>query len=693
MKFNIYEQTSARFCEVNQISNKKANAIEQLLTEISSCSFVNLFLGTYSSPWNDIKLSCSRLDAMQVFSHVIILAKFFRFLQVLLQRIVGITGVRLPKTLEEVEYLIFLLEEVNHTISIYSTNLFNLELKEKIKILNPASLNSTSFERTILRLNYIFEKWLPKLNPNKNFNQVISEIQALRVEGEVLPQEIFIDLERAAWQLKHWQLQSSTTIPCKTPVQEILALKIVFDDLRVALDKIEPYLEPYSQRYCKGQALSQISLSQLSDLFNSLAQDQETFKGIVWLSGVEKIIEELGAKSILGELKQSKPEPSLWPRQFRYAWLASQLDQAQLQDPELATFKRESHEELIAEFRQLEQEHLHTTAARVRNAHAKRVTEIRNAYPEQDSLVQQQVRKKRKHLPLRQLFTEAPDVLTALRPCWMLKPLSVSHLLDSQHSYFDVVIFDEASQVLPEHAIPAILRAKRVVVAGDPNQLPPTNFFEAADDENEASSAASPKSLLDLMSTFLEPWLLSWHYRSRDEALIAFSNRHIYEDRLITFPNPRDQVFISHVLIPFIPNQNEHEEGSEPEVKRVVELIIEHATEHPDQTLGVITMGINHADSIKAALKAKCRDRLELNSFFDKERREYFFVKNIEKVQGDERDAIILSVGYKKDKSGNLPHRLGPLLQKGGKRRLNVAITRARQRMTLVSSFDLRILI
>ena len=316
-----------------------------------------------------------------------------------------------------------------------------------------------------------------------------------------------------------------------------------------------------------------------------------------------------------------------------------------------------------------------------------------NKYPEQEALVRREAEKQSRHLPLRKLLAQAPDVMTALFPCWMASPLSVSQLLDASRRYFDIVLFDEASQILPEDAVPSLLRASRVVVAGDRHQLPPTTFFadggaDGDGDEDDIAPTEGFQSLLDLMSSFLQSWPLEWHYRSRDERLIAFSNRHIYGDRLITFPGIGGLPCIIHVLVPHVPNVDGQEESTSAEVQRVVELILEHATNRPNETLGVIAMGIRHALRVEAALDYALVSRPDLDDFFDPNRHERFFVKNLERVQGDERDAIILTVGYGKDRAGNLPYRFGPLLYEGGERRLNVAITRAKRRMTLVSSFS-----
>jgi very-short-patch-repair endonuclease len=269
----------------------------------------------------------------------------------------------------------------------------------------------------------------------------------------------------------------------------------------------------------------------------------------------------------------------------------------------------------------------------------------------------------------------------------MASPLSVCQLIAAT-SIFDYVIFDEASQVAPEDAIPAILRGKYVIVAGDNKQLPPSAFFAAADEDDESDvDATSYESLLDMMVPFVKGFHLNWHYRSRDEALIAFSNHHIYDDRLVTFPGPGGKTAISHVFVDYVPSADGQEDSSSGEVEKVVELVLEHAESTPGLTLGVITMGIKHANRIQAVLDRELSKHPHLADFFDTARPERFFVKNLERVQGDERDVIIMSIGYGKDRAGNLPLRFGPILSAGGRRRLNVAATRAKERVIVVSSF------
>jgi very-short-patch-repair endonuclease len=260
-----------------------------------------------------------------------------------------------------------------------------------------------------------------------------------------------------------------------------------------------------------------------------------------------------------------------------------------------------------------------------------------------------------------------------------------------------VVIFDEASQIVPADAIPSIMRGHQIVVAGDDRQLPPTNFFRQVgdgeddladeEDENLVSFGAGFESVLDALRPLLPTWPLAWHYRSRDERLVAFSNTHIYGGALTTFPGVARDDCLRHVVVNQTPEPGQ-EVSVTAEVEQVVELILEHARSRPDESLGVIALGIKHAERIDTALRHTLARQTDLEPFFADDRPEPFFVKNLERVQGDERDAIILSIGYGKHPDGRMRYQWGPLLRDGGERRLNVAATRAKHSLTLVSSFS-----
>ena len=387
---------------------------------------------------------------------------------------------------------------------------------------------------------------------------------------------------------------------------------------------------------------------------------------------------------------------------LEHTWSSSVLEQISFADPRVGAFDGSTHARVVDEFATADRAQIASGAAKVRRAVAERLVSARNAQPAQDALVAAEVRKKSRYRTLRELTQLAPDVLLALKPCWAMSPLAVSQLLDAR-PLFDVVIFDEASQVPPADAIPALMRARQAIVAGDSKQLPPTAFFASATSADDGDPGADggetiadgpgnltlgTESVLDAMANVVTAGstTLRWHYRSRDERLIAFSNaqRSLYDWQMVTFPGTSAAGdAIRHVHVPW-----RGRDDMADEVRRVVELIAEHAHAHPERSLGVIAMGIQHAERITDALRAARHDDGVLDEFCaSRHPAEPLFVKNLERVQGDERDSIILTVGYGKNAAGEMVYRFGPINQSGGERRLNVAITRSRSQMTVVSSF------
>lgn len=382
---------------------------------------------------------------------------------------------------------------------------------------------------------------------------------------------------------------------------------------------------------------------------------------------------------------------------FEFCLMASIVDDIRLSDRRVGGFDGDQQASTVEDFQNADRKHIATTSQRVRRLAAERAHRVGDEEPDQATLVKREAAKKSRHLPVRETFKMAPEVMTSLKPCWVMSPLVVSQILPNDRPYFDVVIFDEASQVRPAEAIPAIARGRRLVVAGDEKQLPPTDFFsgpviatdgdDADDGPTLAATGSDFESVLDVLEFLVEPRMLEWHYRSADERLIAFSNAHLYGKALLTFPGVSGPECLRHVHVPWTPGQPEGEDSSNAEVRKVVELILEHAEQRPEQSLGVIAMGIKHSERIDGALRNALRDRSDLDEFFDENLPERFFIKNLERVQGDERDAIILTVGYGKGTDGQMVYRFGPLNEDGGERRLNVAVTRARRRMIAVSSF------
>ncbi len=435
-----------------------------------------------------------------------------------------------------------------------------------------------------------------------------------------------------------------------------------------------------------GESLPTDAVAALVRLDAHAAAVQSAYRA-AHLREVQADLERAGLAPLLDELRDTRVGPALWGPSLEKLWIDAHLDALR---SELAAFNGRVHDGVVERFTSLDGNLRRVAVARVRRAAADRFVRATTAARAEESVLAIQLSKVRPRKPLRELVREAPNVLTALVPCIMASPLSISQFLPAE-ALFDFVLFDEASQVTPGNAVSAILRGRRVVLAGDERQLPPTDFFGSGgkdddEDEEEESAVDGVESVLAAMRPFAKALGLRVHYRSRDERLIAFSNHWLYGNELVTFPGcGLDGRGVTHELAP--PGGEIDEASSGPEVLRVVDLIMEHAAQRSHESLGVITLGLPHKLRIETALAMARRDRPELDDFFSDANPEPFFVKNLERVQGDERDAIVLTFGYGRTKTGAVSHNFGPINQRGGERRLNVAVTRAKSRLTVVSSF------
>lgn len=316
------------------------------------------------------------------------------------------------------------------------------------------------------------------------------------------------------------------------------------------------------------------------------------------------------------------------------------------------------------------------------------------------ALIQRELSKTRSHIPLRQLFARAPKAILALKPCWMMSPLAVAKYLTPGIVNFDLIVMDEASQIRPEDALGTLLRARKAVIVGDSKQLPPTSFFvktgsvnsgdgEEEEDEDSAAFINDDESILTTMSTWLPKRMLKWHYRSRHESLIEFSNQKFYNNKLVVFPSPCPGSSELGLLFTYIESGYFEKGINREEANVVVEAVIRHAKEHPEDSLAVVTMNSEQQNLIEELLEAqlindpKVRELLEPFNQMD----DPLIIKNLENIQGDERDVIFISCTYGKEKGSDLvPQRFGPINKSGGWRRLNVLFTRARKRMHIFSS-------
>ena len=295
-------------------------------------------------------------------------------------------------------------------------------------------------------------------------------------------------------------------------------------------------------------------------------------------------------------------------------------------------------------------------------------------------------------MPIATLMRQAGEAVLRIKPCFMMSPLAVSQYIPSE-MVFDAVVFDEASQVRPSDALNCIYRGRQLIVAGDQRQLPPTSFFDRAADGDDTWDEDVPddfESVLDLCKSSgqLPSLSLNWHYRSQHESLITFSNFSFYDGLLNTFPSAVDEhasVGVEFYLVPGVYRRGSSRDNP-IEADKVVERVLFHQREHPDLSVGVVAFSTAQQEAITTALEAASQKVPQLAGILLGDRLDGLFVKNLENVQGDERDIIIFSVGYGPEESGRLTMNFGPINRPMGWRRLNVAITRARQRVEVVSS-------
>lgn len=366
--------------------------------------------------------------------------------------------------------------------------------------------------------------------------------------------------------------------------------------------------------------------------------------------------------------------------------------------PELRSFDGEAHNNQIGHFRVLDK-------ARIALAQEQIVTEHAEGRPQGAAgigplgVLNAEIARKRGHLPIRKLLEKAGPAIQQLKPVFMMSPLSVAQFLKPGVLKFDLLVMDEASQIEPVDALGAIARTDQLVVVGDEKQLPPTAFFkklagegdEEPEDDGVLIQAKDAESILDLcLAKGVPARMLSWHYRSKHQSLIAVSNREFYENRLFIVPSPYDAVAgmgLKFKLLQDAPYERGTSRTNPTEARVVAQAVIEHARTHPKQSLGVATFSVAQRQVVLKELEVLRRANPDVEEYFAPGGAEPFFVKNLENIQGDERDVIFISIGYGKTKEGYLAHAFGPLSGEGGERRLNVLISRAKLRCEVFANF------
>ncbi len=446
-------------------------------------------------------------------------------------------------------------------------------------------------------------------------------------------------------------------------------------------------------RFGKGNTLLELPFTQQEQILQQWLGAVDTLQDIVVYNQLADQIEQVGLDEIVEIAATWSEAGTHLVHLCERSWYEALLAQVMRERPVLATFDTDAHLHRIQNFGAADRLSFQINRAKLAHHHWQRLPRYTaGGQRGQLGVLQREFEKKRRHLPIRQLISQTGHAIQQIKPVFMMSPLSIAMFLPPGILHFDLVVFDEASQVRPVEAFGAILRGKQAVVVGDSRQLPPTNFFNQvleADEETE-SPTADLESVLGLFAAQGAPQrMLRWHYRSHHESLITVSNHEFYENKLLIFPSPdaaKKEVGVVFRHLPHTVYDRGRSSANEQEARAVAQAVMEHARTHPNLTLGVAAFSISQMQMIQDQLEMLRRQDSSCEAYFNDHPYEPFFVKNLENVQGDERDVIFISVGYGRTAEGQISMNFGPLNKEGGERRLNVLITRAKRRCVIFTN-------
>ncbi|AXV37617.1 MAG: hypothetical protein CIT01_05110 [Methanobacterium sp. BRmetb2] len=483
-------------------------------------------------------------------------------------------------------------------------------------------------------------------------------------------------------------------------IKDISWIKKQFQDL---IDKLDEYLHFEEESVLTKNNVA----ASLKDMRSQLnIYEGEISKLQVWsqYTSIKRDISRTHARHIIEIVEEDRLKPDDIVPCFKGNFADSLLKIAFLSTSILSKFVGGMHENKIHEFKELDNKLISLNRLRI----AKKLYESRpsvrgGASPNSElGILLNEFSRKRGHMPIRKLLSSSGSLIQRIKPCFMMSPLSVAQFLDPmsiKSLKFDFVIFDEASQVKPEDALGALLRAEKAVIMGDTKQLPPTSFFDMMIDSGreetyELASIVDMESILHLCKRSFPTKMLRWHYRSRHESLIAVSNHEFYDDNLLIYPSPCRDSEVIGLKLKYLPEtvyDRGHSSTNREEAKIVVQTAFEHYKRFGnDRSLGIGTFNVKQQQAILEELELQLKLNPEMEKHFSDSHEEHFFVKNLETIQGDERDVIFISVGYGFDENHRLTNNFGPLNHDGGERRLNVLITRARELCVVFSNFKSR---
>ena len=453
-------------------------------------------------------------------------------------------------------------------------------------------------------------------------------------------------------------------------------------------------------------SIEEVSLAALKSRLSSWSSETNSIEGWHRLSAAARFVTELGVDEIRNRLADGCLSAGHAPATLEFVRAEAVWDRMRSEEPRLESIDGAERSSRVEDFKNLDQQLQGLASQEVALRHFK---SLPTGSAGQVGIVRGEVAKKTRQMRIRQLLERAGEAVRAIKPVFLMSPLSVAQYLKPGGLTFDLLLIDEASQVPPADALGAIMRCRQVVVVGDQKQLPPTSFFDRqigseddgveSDDieEIKVGQVGDMESILSLCeSRAMAGGMLRWHYRSRHPSLIAVSNHEFYEDGLVCPPSPDragTETGLSFVHVDGVYERGKRRNNPR-EAQQVAEQVLAHARQHPDETLGVVALSVAQRDTIRNRLEFMRAEYPELDAFCREGKDDAFFVKNLENVQGDERDVIFISIGYGKDADGYMSQNFGPVSSEGGERRLNVLFTRAKKRCRVFSSirhFDIRV--
>jgi hypothetical protein len=450
-------------------------------------------------------------------------------------------------------------------------------------------------------------------------------------------------------------------------------------------------------------------IKQVAARFTCMRRELARYSEWTALRGAVRRLEQAELGTLVAAIDAGKIAPDEASDEFLYATAEARWREIRNTIPALAALRETDRHGLVARFQTAERDRIASVQKLIQ---AKHLEQLPRGAAGEMAVIRGEIAKKRSHKPIRKLFEAAGSMVRRIKPVLLMSPISIAQFLPPQRINFDLLVIDEASQVRPEDALGAVARAVQIVVVGDQKQLPPTSFFDrltddapddGANEEEEdgapqAAKATEMESILTLCEARgLGSRMLEWHYRSKDPSLISISNVEFYENRLVLPPSPLQLDKNYGLSFRRVPGaySSKSRGGGRPgtnriEAEEITKMIAAHARDWPELSLGVVAFSKAQSDMLNEAIEVARRKDAVLDSFIRASTAEEFFVKNIENVQGDERDVILISIGYgPHEPNGRLASmHFGPVNGEGGERRLNVLFSRARVRCIAVASFD-----